>query len=149
MIFHLFPKTVLLFLLYLFNLVRSDTEPLQDICTPYGVLLHQDYFFLSQKIEREVLLDLTELKSALDQLKTNIPLFKTEIEHYDTAEELENLEPVKLIPFTEQLNLIKVEAPPAVSFSKTCQKYGATLIALEPIHLKKLNAILIAEQIDK
>lgn len=149
MIFHLFPKTVLLFLLYLFNLVRSDAEPLQDICTPYGVLLHQDYFFLSQKIEREVLLDLTELKSAFDQLKTNIPLFKTEIEHYDTAEELENLEPVKLIPFTEQLNLIKVEAPPAVSFSKTCQKYGATLIALEPIHLKKLNAILIAEQIDK
>ena len=128
--------------------VRSENDK-PDICNKYGVLHYLDMFYLSQKIERTVHLDLSEFRDIFVNLQTNIPPFLSQLQQYDTAEELDGLEPVKLIPFTEDLNLIKISSVSGTDFSETCKKYNASLLPIEPITAAKLNKILKSESLAK
>jgi hypothetical protein len=97
-----------------------------------------DTFHISQKIKKELNIDILDYKDAFDQLNEKLPSFQAELEKYDTVQELKALEPLPLIPFSEQVNLVKTAVPLSESAENVCSKLNGSLIAIEPQQVENL-----------
>jgi hypothetical protein len=107
-----------------------------------------DTFHISQKIEKELNIDILDYKDAFDQLNEKLPSFQAELEKYDTVQELKALEPLPLIPFSEQVNLVKTAVPFGESAENVCSKLNGSLIAIEPQQVKNLLEFMESNSIE-
>jgi hypothetical protein len=107
-----------------------------------------DTFHISQRIEKEITVDLNDYKNAFEQLSKNLPLFKAQLEKYDTIEELNALEPITLIPFKENFNLIKIQVTGDATILNACQKHGASLLPIEPADISFISELMKEHSIE-
>ena len=141
-------KLFLFFLLFCLSVNQSTCQKSSDICTKFGVMHLLDTFHISQKIEKELNIDILDYKDAFDQLNEKLPSFQAELEKYDTVQELKALEPLPLIPFSEQVNLVKTAVPFGESAENVCSKLNGSLIAIEPQQVKNLLEFMESNSIE-
>ena len=129
-------------ILWLLALVNAE-----DVCTSRAVLKQTDEFYLSQIYSKTIDASLENYKQILAEIESQINNFKTNAVKYDSLIDLDQLEPLPLIPYTEQNNLVKVTGL-ASDFITACHKHGTSPIDLTPATAKRLQQALIDQGLD-
>ena len=130
-------------------LPKSVAETNKDLCGKYAILNLIEEFHIGQQINKVVNIDLNDYKDLISGISIDSASVKLNLEKYDSVSEIEATEPDKLIPFTENFNLIKVAAESAQVFSKKCADKSASILALEPFMVDELTRLMEANSVDR
>ena len=138
-----FKMTILLLLIFWWLVLVNAG----DICTSRAVLKQTDEFYLSQPYFKTIDASFENYKLILAEIEEQVNAFKNIAVKYDTPSELDQLEPLPLIPFTDQNNLVKVTGL-ASDFMTACRKHNTIPIDLTPATADKLTQILADQDLE-
>jgi hypothetical protein len=113
-------------------------------CNFHATLTLKDTFYLSQQYSKNIMLDVSPLTDAFYQLETSLKKFSQNLKIYSDEEELKKLEPVPLIPFTDDQNAFIVDGfIHGKNALKECyEKSKGTLVSLNAGNREQVAAIL-------
>ena len=127
-------KTILILSIFtIFSLVNAD------LCNFHASLIETDSFYFTQPYDRNISIDLSNYKQAFQQLDQNLNNFSTNLDFFDTPQEIANTEPLELKPFSGDYNAFKVnETVYGFKFFSACSRHNGSLV-----HITKQNKNLI------
>ena len=121
-----------------------------DKCYPLATLTEVSTFYRSQPFSQKVLINMEDYTKAFANLGGKVGKFDRILTNYSTNDKLNALEPVPLLPLTDESNVYIIEDDTlGKSAFKACAKNGGSLVRLDSSNRERLAKILKDEGISK
>jgi len=139
-----FNCTIIINVILLFSPVRAD------YCNPHATLIETESFYLTQPFSKNISIDLSNYVEAFPKLGTLIPKFREIFKNYTTNELIDAEEPMKLIPFTDELNIFVVTGENQGNLAfKQCASNGGHLIKVNSQNRAQVASIMKENKIEQ
>jgi len=139
-----FNCTIIINVILLFSPVRAD------YCNPHATLIETESFYLTQPFSKNISIDLSNYVEAFPKLGTLIPKFREIFKNYTTNELIDAEEPMKLIPFTDELNIFVVTGENQGNLAfKQCASNGGHLIKVNSQNRAQIANIMKENKIEQ